>query len=233
MDSIMKHYKDKFSMIKKIVGKENPVIIEIGAHYGEDSLRLAETFSGLELYCFEPDPRNIVAFKKYIKDPRIQLFEIALSDTSGVAEFYQSYQEYDETDLPTKYDWIDQEVYLKESLNNSGSSSLKKGYKFVLNDSILVKTQRFDEWSEENEIQEVDFAWIDVQGAEKEVLDGMGESIRKIKLIWIEYGETQYVGALRRSETINYLHNKGFTPVEQFSSQGNAGDLLFLRKKNV
>ena len=220
-------------MIKKIVGKEDPLIVEIGAHYGEDSLRLVETFNGVQLYCFEPDPRNIVAFKKYINDARIQLFEIALSDTTGVAEFYQSYQEYNETDLPTKYDWIDQEVYLKESLNNSGSSSLKKGYKFVLNDSILVKTQRFDEWSEENGIQEVDFAWIDVQGAEKEVLDGMGDAIRKIKLIWIEYGETQYMGALRRSETINYLYNRGFIPVEKFSSQGNAGDLLFLRKKNV
>jgi FkbM family methyltransferase len=229
----MKHYQDKFSMIKKIIGKQNPVIIEIGAHYGEDSLRLLETFSQLKLYCFEPDPRNIAAFKAHVNDNRIELFEVALSDTTGTATFYQSYQEYRERELPPKYDWIDKDLYLQEALNNSGSSSLKKGYKFVLDGSILVETKRFDEWSLENNIEQIDFAWIDVQGAEKEVLDGMGDHIRKIKLLWIEYGESQYEGALGRRETIEYLDARGFVVVEKFSSHSAAGDLLFLRKENV
>ena len=42
-----------------------PVVVEIGAHYGEDSYYFLETFEEIELYCFEPDPRNIEMIKKY------------------------------------------------------------------------------------------------------------------------------------------------------------------------
>ena len=61
----------------------------------------------------------------------------------------------------------------------------------------------------------------------------MGERIRTIKLIWLEYGETDYSDAMSREETIEYMATKGFAAVEKLSSQAPAGDLLFLRKENV
>jgi len=231
--SVMKHYKSKFEMLKKIIGKENPVVLEIGAHYGEDSLRFLETFSDITLYCFEPDPRNLAVFKKYVTDPRAILCDIALSDTNGTAEFFQSYQEHQKNATPDKYDWIDSETYQNEKLNNSGSSSLKKGYQFTLGETITVQTRRYDDWADEQGVSEVDFVWLDVQGAERDVLDGMGERIRTIKLIWLEYGETDYDDAMSREETIEYMTTKGFAAVEKLSSQATAGDLLFLRKENV
>ena len=181
----MKKYQQKFENFKYIVEKDNPIIIEIGSHYGEDSLRFIETFEKANVYCFEPDPRNIDIHKKHINDDRIKLFEIALSNQTGEAEFYQSY---DDKEIPDrvfdKYDWIDREEYIKKNLNNSGSSSLKKGYGNVLEDKIKVKTKRFDEWYDENLSEQlVDFCWIDVQGAEKDVFNGMGDKINKIKHI--------------------------------------------------
>jgi FkbM family methyltransferase len=232
MKSIMKKYQQKFENFKYVVGKDNPIIIEIGSHYGEDSLRFIETFEKANVYCFEPDPRNIDIHKKHINDDRIKLFEIALSNQTGEAEFYQSY---DDKEIPDrvfdKYDWIDREEYIKKNLNNSGSSSLKKGYGNVLEDKIKVKTKRFDEWYDENLSEQlVDFCWIDVQGAEKDVFNGMGDKINKIKHIWVEYGEMNYEDAMDRNETIRYLESKGFFLITSLSSYTSAGDLLFVNK---
>ena len=35
-------------------------IVEVGAHYGEDTLRFLKFFPNSNIYCFEPDPRNIL-----------------------------------------------------------------------------------------------------------------------------------------------------------------------------
>ena len=101
----MKHYGEKFNMFKSIIKKNNPVIIEIGAHYGEDTLRFLETFKNPMIYCFEPDPRNIMIFKKYINNKKIKLFEYALSNEEGTADFYLSH-DYKSENVPQKYDWI-------------------------------------------------------------------------------------------------------------------------------
>ena len=233
MKSVMKKYQQKFENFKYVIGKNNPIIIEIGSHYGEDSLRFIETFEKASVYCFEPDPRNIEIHKKHIDDNRIKLFEIALSNETGEAEFYQSY---DDNEIPErvfeKYDWIDKEDYVRKNLNNSGSSSLKKGYGKVLDNKIKVKTKRFDEWYDENLSEQiVDFCWIDVQGAEKDVFDGMGSTIEKVKHIWVEYGEMNYEDAMSRDETIRYLESKGFFLITSLSSDNNSGDLLFVNRR--
>jgi len=234
MQSVMKHYGPKFEFFKKIVQKDDPVILEIGAHFGEDTLRFLETFPQGHIHCFEPDPRCIKVFRRYVTDPRATLHEVALSNCAGVATFYQSYQQHSDVLPPAKYDWIDATLYKEEHLNNSGSSSLKKGYQFNKKEAIEVVTQRFDAWCEKEDApQEIDLAWIDVQGAEKDVLDGMGTEIRRLRLVWIEYGEMIYEDSMSRDETIEYFDSKGFSLVPNFSTPGPAGDLLFLRRGNV
>ncbi len=228
MSSYMKKYKRKFEIFKIILNKDDPTIVEIGSHYGEDTLRFLEAFSNCTIYCFEPDPRNIKMFKKYVNDERAKLFESALSTENGTATFYQSYQPHEE-ETPEKYDWISTEDYKKEKLNNSGSSSLKKGYQYTLEETITVKTERFDDWYENVSPGTIDLAWIDVQGAEKDVILGMGSQVKNIKFIWMEYGEDTYDGAMGRIETIELMESLGFSVVDQLSSKTHAGDLLFRR----
>lgn len=230
MRDVMKHYGPKFDLMRRIIGKDNPVIVEIGAHFGEDSLRFAATFPGLQLSCFEPDPRCITAFKKYVNDPRISLYEVALSDAEGEATFYQSYEDPAAQDVPAKYDWIDKDFYNSQDLNNSGASSLKKGYALNKEKPIQVKTMRFDKWYETVPIETIDLVWLDVQGAEREVIEGMGTSIQHINLIWMEYGEVHYEGGLSRQETVDLLKTKNFIAVPQLSDNTPTGDLLFKRR---
>jgi len=224
----MKHYGPKFNMIRSLLKKENPVVVEIGAHYGEDSLRFLETFKDITLYCFEPDQRNIDIFKKHVNDERVKLFEIALSNTAGTALFYQSYQEHRAGEVPDKYNWISQKDYINGGLNSSGASSLKTGYVHTLDKPSEVKTDRFDSWYKENNMDKIDFVWLDVQGAEREVIEGMGQEIKNIKYIWVEYGEGFYEGAMNRIETVLLMRAKGFQEVNKYSDNTPQGDILFL-----
>jgi 2-O-methyltransferase len=229
--NIMKKYKKKFNMFKVVLGKDNPVILEIGAHFGEDSMRFAHVFPNATIHCFEPDPRCIEIFKKHVKDKKIFLHEIALSNIDGELEFFQSYNEKEQT-TPEKYSWISDEDYQNLKLGNSGASSLKKGYNSVLKDTIKVKSTTYYKWSTNNKIDEVDLVWIDVQGAERDVLEGIGNKLKHIRFIWIEYGEMFYDDSMSREQTVNMLSSKGFEVIEELSSHENKGDLLFKRRIN-
>ena len=80
----------KKQVFTKLLQKNNPVILEIGACTGEDSLTFLREFSDIQLHCFEPDPRSVKIHQNTVKDARCQLHPIAISDVDGEAEFYQS-----------------------------------------------------------------------------------------------------------------------------------------------
>ena len=223
----MKNYGKKFQLIKKLVGKDDPLIVEIGAHYGEDTLRLLETFPNANIHCFEPDDRNIKIFNQTVIDERVVMYQLALSNKNGKARFYKSFIESKTNKIPDKYNFISKKEYNKNLLRNSGSSSLKVGYPNCLSEEYYVKTIRFEDWYKRENIGYIDFIWIDVQGAEYEVIDGMGSTIQNISFIWIEYGEDEYDGALNRDQTIELLFSKNFTLIENLSSKGTKGDLMF------
>ena len=50
--------------------------------------------------------------------------------------------------------------------------------------------------------------------------------MNNVALVWIEYGEKEYQGALSREETISYMKDKGFLVVDSLSSNTDAGDLM-------
>ena len=227
---IMKHYGKKFQSIKMLLKKHDPVIIEIGAHYGEDTLRLLETFPNAEIHCFEPDSRNYAIFEKLVNNDHVKLYNFALSNKEGKAKFFRSFSDENIEIVPEKYDFISLEEYINEKLNGSGSSSLKPGYSDILYEQYYVNTRRFDTWYTDNQIGEIDFVWIDVQGAERDVINGMGDIIKQIKYIWMEFGEDQYQDAMNREETIELLDSKSFDIITYLSSLERKGDLVF---KNI
>ncbi len=215
-----------FNLFKKLLKKNNPVVIESGAHYGEDSMRFIKTFPSINLFCFEPDPRNIVVIKKYAKHERLHLYEYALSNRDGTTTFYQSHSEVTKKTLK-KYHWIDPKEYVESKLSRSGASSFKKGIDNV--STIQVETIKLDTWMLGQEIDFIDLWWLDVQGAEKEVLLGAVDTLSKIKYIWVEYGAKMYDGAMTRKETRKLLKKRCFKVIEKYSSQNrNNGDLLFV-----
>lgn len=224
------YYKSKFKYLRQEIGIANN-ILEIGGHYGEDTIRLNYFFPEANIYCFEPDPRNINIIKKYKIDqiPKIELIEKAISiENEDEVKFYQCFKEYDKNVVPIKYSFINFNEYKSLKLNNSGSSSLMKYNKNDLHfNTTTVNTIRLDDWLFNKNINNIDFIWIDVQGAEKDVINSLGETIKKVKFIQMEYGETGYDNGMSKNETLEFMKSKGFKLKLDYNPYDNSCDFLF------
>lgn len=230
-------YRSQFSTLQDKVGRKDPVILEVGAHHGEDTIRMLKTFPEATIYCFEPDHRNYPVFEKYVGGvlkqdrPRAiaELVPVAVSDKDeqNVTFFMHSVS----GKKQSKYDYIADDLY-NQNLCGSGSSSLctKPG---VNTKTATVDTVRLDTWcmSKEN-IDRIDMVWVDVQGAERMVIQGGASLVFPVcSHVWIEYGELGYNGAMSRDDTIALLNTFGLAYVPECSDKSLSGNMLFSRPK--
>jgi FkbM family methyltransferase len=193
--------------IREYVGKDNPVILEIGCNDGTHTLWFLEAFRAPHVYCFEPDPRAITRFKAKVGQRKeVQLFEIALSDRDGEITFYQSSGKPEEEFAGTSANDID-------SWDQSGSIRPPKehleAFPWVTFDqNITVPTTTLDAWCEAHGIEAIDFIWMDVQGAEIDVFRGGAKALANTRFLYTEYSTRQlYNGQFTLKQLLGYLQN--------------------------
>lgn len=227
--------------IKELLNKEDPVILEIGAHKGVDTKRFLEEFEKISIYCFEPDPRCIKVFKNNINDKRCALIEAAVSNKDGNTILHMS-SGYNPGRLSRFYNLIKtlhlENILINEEEEWDFSSSIKKSISnskkypwLTFNKEVIVKTIMLDTWVKENNISYIDFIWADVQGSEKDMIEGAANTLKIVKYLFTEYGEKDtYPEALSREETITQLKKYDFELVPAYSSKEKRGDLLFKNK---
>ena len=176
----------------------------IGAADGLDTQEILNTFPdpGLQLYCFEPDPRNIEAFKQRITDPRVKLFPIALGDTDGTMKLQQSSTIY------------------SSSLKKPNLDVLQAQWPDITFDATVdVEVSTLDNFLAKHQIARVDFVWADVQGAEDLLLKGAKKSLeRSIKYLYTEYSDTAYYQDEPNLQTILSLVGANWSIVRDYGT---------------
>lgn len=182
--------------IKNLINKENPIIFEIGCADGGDTLEFINTFSDLEIYCFEPEPKNIKLVKEKINYPKHHLFEGAISDVNGKLIFNRS-----RTDNPNDLSYSGSIAKPKEHLNE---------WPFIkFDEEIVVESITLDTFCIKNNINLIDFIWADVQGAEELMIIGGLESFKnKVRFLYTEYSNKEYYeGQANLNKIISLLGN--------------------------
>ena len=219
MTTLLTHEK-----IATFINKPNPIILEIGCNDGTDTLAFLRVMPEAQIFCFEPDPRAIARFKKHLgaKLDRVKLFEIAVSDRIGTIDFHMS----GGNDLPEG--WVQD---IPEGWDQSGSirrpKNHHKEYPWVkFEKTIVVNTRRLDDWCVENGIHQVDFIWMDVQGAEGDVIRGAECILQKTRFLYTEYSNTEtYEGQPSLKDLLAQLPS--FAIVAQYPQD------VLLRNRNV
>jgi FkbM family methyltransferase len=182
--------------IKNLVNKENPIIFEIGCADGGDTLEFINTFNDLEIYCFEPEPKNIKLVKERIDYPKHHLFEGVISDINGQLTFNRS-----RTDNPDDLSYSGSIKKPKEHLNE---------WSFIkFDEQITVESITLDKFCEDKNIELIDFIWADVQGAEENlILGGLNTLNKKVRYFYTEYSNKEYYeGQLKLDSLLNLLGN--------------------------
>lgn len=228
-------------VIKQLLKKDNPLILELGAHAGEDTREFIREFKNLTIYCFEPDPRCIKKFKTQVKDGRCTLVEAAVSNADGLIWLNMSsgrapgriYKLFKMMGLGKCYEALSSDDWDYSSSIKAASSRPKEYPWLIFNQKAEVKTVRLDSWIRDNDIKQVDFIWSDIQGAERDMLAGAVNTLKLCKYFYTEYGElSSYQGALTREETIALFKEQQYELVPGYSSEEKIGNLLF-RNRNL
>jgi FkbM family methyltransferase len=182
--------------IKYIIG--NPkVIFDIGCYDGGDSIRFKQAFSDCEVYSFEASPVRLQMLNDKDKQYGINIIDKAVCDYNGTINFYESIIYNDRVDA--------QGSIFKHT------DAYKSKYPFVSqnNHSVEVTCITVETFCAENNITEIDFAHIDVEGAEINVIKGFGTILPKI--VFIEtLGDEMFQGGTKKDDVHNLLISYGY-----------------------
>ena len=126
----------------------------------------------------------------------------------------------------------DQDFYVSKiggrNFKNTGSSSLLKSSKSSLFEDVFkVSTLSLNDLSIFDN-KNILLIWVDVQGAESQVIESGRSLFHSSDLLWIEYGESEYEQYLSREELINLFSETHY--VSTFSNRFKKGNLLLIKK---
>ena len=194
---------------------ENPIILEAGAYNGKDTQIMASMWPKSIIYSFEPIPNLFKKLQKRTYELKnVHRFECALSDTNGTAKFYVS------------------------GGQGAGSSSLLKPKEHItfhpgisFDSTIEVETITLDDWAMANNIDHIDFMWLDMQGAEYQMLKTSKIILPTVKVIFTEVSLLQmYEDCPLYPEFRAWLESEGFEVVAEQLPWKDMGNVLFIRK---
>ena len=209
-------------------------IFDIGACNGWEGVNFAKVFSDARVYSFEPSVANHVrcadTYSKQIPDVvnRITLVKAALTDATGLIEFYA----------------IDEEQAGQGGNVNHGMGSILEivdprilPWEYSIQKKEMVSGYSLDDWCEQNLIQSVDALWVDVQGAELHVFKGAEKQLANVQAIMTEAGlEAYYHGHTMKTDIDQFLSSLGFrelTEARQYHAQGLEVNAIYVNQRFI
>jgi len=194
----------KFIRLAKEMLAGHPIICDIGSRDAQEGISLMKQLNGKELHVFEPNPsaaqicrQNLAQFASEGRGNITVFNPVAVADRAGELQFY-----------PVN-------VSLSEN-KDSGFSSLlpinpdyTKTRGRIVQDQVVVHATTLDEYFKDRE--QPDLLWIDVEGAELQVLRGAARVLPGVTLLHIEVSfRPMQIGKPLFWEICGHLRDHGF-----------------------
>lgn len=149
-------------------------VFDIGAADCSDSLRLLQLFPGARVHAFEPDPRHMPA----PDDARLHFNPFAVGAETGPAPWHRSGGQ--------RAGWASKDWEFSGSLRRpTGHLAVYPDVTFAAATAQVITLD--DYWRDESAI---DLMWMDVQGAELDVIIGGRKTLARTRFILTEYSDT-------------------------------------------
>lgn len=184
------------------------VILDCGARYGGEKARWANASNSIVVYGFEPDVAECARLNSLLPpSDRSKYYPICLGDKSDTTREFFVTQQRDSSSL-----------YCPATAR---LARLKQGgpTQFVRTQDVLkpvltneVTTTTLDDWAKAENIEDVDFLKIDVQGAELDVLKGGQDILKKSVALEVEVEFSEiYENQPLFADVDRFLREQGFT----------------------
>jgi FkbM family methyltransferase len=183
------------------------VVLDIGAHHGYYTLLASKlVLPAGKVFSFEPSPRErkaLLLHKKLNRCGNVSVQAMALGDKEGPTEFHVA----------------------EDTL--TGLNSLRPPVGSVKTTLMRVKVARLDNWMRNQNVSQIDFIKMDVEGGELGVLLGASDLLqqqpRPVILAEVQDIRTQPWG-YRAKEILEFLNAQGYHWFE-ISNDGSLVDL--------
>lgn len=169
------------NFFKKSKGNDDSIFFDVGCNAGSFVKVLENNNFKNNIHCFEPHPKlSDVVIEKY---PHVKMNKVCLTNNIGTIDINIPIWSVGLSSI------IERPIF--DKLKNEGQEIIK----------LNVETNTIDNYCLKNNIDRIDFIKIDVEGAEKIVLEGGNKMLKdnKIKMGLFEIGET-----LRDANTSEY-----------------------------
>jgi len=201
--------KVPFAFLKKLL-PENPIILEAGAQFGEDTSWMSEMWPQGKIFAFEPSSESYPALVKVSeKYNNISVEQLALSNKTGKHPFYLA----------------------------GGASSLLQPSPEInrvyfhadLEHPAIVEVTTLDAWAQSKGISKIDFMWLDMEGNELNALKGGLSILKTVKVIYTEVNlQTFWNDCVLVAELTSWLEAHGFEKMWEDIAPNWHGNILFV-----
>lgn len=202
-----------------------PIIIEIGAHEGQDTARMLRMFPKAVMHVFEPDPRNVFKLIKAEIYAAVNFVPAAVGDRDGVAIFHLS------SGLPPTAPQAMHDAKVQWSCSSSlrpPAASMASVFPWMkFEHRVIVPCVRLDTYAKTLHLPVVDFVWADVQGAEDLVIAGAQETLGRTRYFYTEFSNTELYQGQRTLEQLLAMLPGAWDIAHQFESD------VLLRNRDV
>lgn len=195
--------------LRKFVAKGGGTVVELGSRDGHNAKDMASIFNARRVITIEANPDCHADIESSY--PEFENYNLAISNKSGIIDFYKVGHEHGETLL--------------------GQSSLlyKSSYDKIAT-KIQVPALTMDAFVEKRGIGSIECMKIDVEGATYEVLEGFSK-IRMTRLLHIESEHFEFwQGQKLYDDTAAFMAEAGYEQVYFAPVWTEQSDSVWLRK---
>lgn len=212
-----KYEDNKLDLITRFLPKK-PIILEAGALYGNDTIKLAWHWPKAKIISFEPNPNAFKQFLLVAKNVKnIYMYNLALDTFDGTTSLYGGYGKTGKNPFFEK----------KASLLLPGKLKNKYG-----DSKQEVPCVLLDNWCEKNSINHIDFLRLDIEGFELQILKTSPKTLKTIKAIYTKTNMGRFRSGTTRFPTLKkFLEKNGFVMQAHWYNKGLQGDAFFVRKE--
>lgn len=204
------------TLLKKL---DFDLVLDIGSCDGGQSVGFRMILPEVRIVAFEANPHN---FRRMVESARIvnakiHVEHLAVSNENGTANFHVWPGDYSKS---------------MSRHNNIGQSSLLPSSRTV--ETVEVKTIRLDEYLKGEKGGARVAAWIDVEGVEYFLAEGMSGAVDKIRLLHVETAVVPTrTGQKNYAELEKLLVSYGYERVgSEIPAGDDWGDVVFLKKED-
>ncbi len=178
-----------------------PTIFDVGAHKGESIFFFLSNFKVDKIISFEASPMNFVFLKKKeknfrqrFKDTKIVLENIGLgSDKKKVI-----LNQFRESSSSTINEIDKESTYFKKKFKLLNFFDREK-----ISSPIEIDIESLNNYMKVNKIETIDFLKIDTEGYEYEILLGLKDKLRGVKLLMFEH---HYDNMIKKNYTFKNMY---------------------------